>query len=101
MSLCSFQPLLETRTLCEIQSDLASADERKFVEKNKRFWSIGKHYLKVEYQVRVIIGPADIRFELCEFTCFSPYPRHLFLLASTPAPTYIYKNYGANYMFRV
>ncbi|KAF2746172.1 hypothetical protein M011DRAFT_469029 [Sporormia fimetaria CBS 119925] len=54
----------ETRILCEIQSDLTSADDKKFVEKNKRFWSLGKHYLKVEYQVKVLIGPADIRFEL-------------------------------------
>jgi len=77
VSSCSLQPLLETRILCEIQSDLAGADERKFVEKNKRFWSIGKHYLKVEYQVRVIIGPADIRFELCEYTCQHPGP-HLY-----------------------
>ena len=92
MSSCSFQPLLETRILCEIQSDLAGADERKFVEKNKSFWSIGKHYLKVGYQVRVIIGPADIRFELCEFTYF---PRIL------PLAPLIYKNDGANYMSRV
>ena len=55
---------IDTRVLCEIQSDLTTADESKFVEKNKRFWSLGKHYLKVEYQVRVLIGPADIRFEL-------------------------------------
>lgn len=54
----------DTRVLCEISSDLSSADEKKFTEKNKRFWSLGKHYFKVEYQVRVIIGPADIRFEL-------------------------------------
>ncbi|KAF2728383.1 hypothetical protein EJ04DRAFT_546806 [Polyplosphaeria fusca] len=53
-----------TRILCEIQSDLSGADEKKFVEKNRRFWSLGKHYFKVEYQVKVLIGPADIRFEL-------------------------------------
>jgi hypothetical protein len=53
-----------TRVLCEIQSDLSSADERRFTEKNRRFWNLGKHYFKVEYQVRVLIGPADIRFEL-------------------------------------
>jgi hypothetical protein len=50
--------------LCEIQSDLSTADEKRFVEKNKRFWSLGKHYFKVEYEVKVLIGPADIRFEL-------------------------------------
>ncbi|KAF2467943.1 uncharacterized protein BDR25DRAFT_335749 [Lindgomyces ingoldianus] len=54
----------DTRVLCEIQSDLTTADEKKFTEKNRRFWKLGKHYFRVEYQVKVIIGPADIRFEL-------------------------------------
>ncbi|OCK79537.1 hypothetical protein K432DRAFT_426449 [Lepidopterella palustris CBS 459.81] len=54
----------DTRIICEIQSDLSGTDEKRFIEMNKRFWKFGKHYLKVEYQVRVIIGPADIRFEL-------------------------------------
>ncbi|KAE8828155.1 hypothetical protein PTNB85_07340 [Pyrenophora teres f. teres] len=53
-----------TRILCEINSDLSAADEKKFQEKNKRFWSLQKHYLRIEYTVRVLIGPADIRFEL-------------------------------------
>jgi hypothetical protein len=43
---------------------LSAADERKFVEKNKNFWSMKKHYFRIEYSVRVLIGPADIRFEL-------------------------------------
>jgi hypothetical protein len=55
---------LDTRILCEINSDLSSADEKKFVEKNKSFWSTKKHYFRIEYSVRVLIGPADIRFEL-------------------------------------
>ncbi|KAH7071272.1 hypothetical protein BKA63DRAFT_70009 [Paraphoma chrysanthemicola] len=53
-----------TRILCEISSDLTAADEKKFVEKNKNFWSLKKHYFRIEYSVRVLIGPADIRFEL-------------------------------------
>jgi len=53
-----------TRILCEIESDLTSADENRFTEKNKQFWRFAKHYFKVEYQVKVIIGAADIRFEL-------------------------------------
>ncbi|KAG9376969.1 hypothetical protein A1F94_012569 [Pyrenophora tritici-repentis] len=53
-----------TRILCEINSDLSGADEKKFQEKNKRFWSLHKHYLRIAYTVRVLIGPADIRFEL-------------------------------------
>jgi hypothetical protein len=55
---------LETRILCEIQSDLSTADAKKFIEKNKHFWKLGKHYFRLEYQVKVLIGPADIRFEL-------------------------------------
>lgn len=54
----------DTRILCEISSDLSAADEKKFIEKNKHFWSLQKHYLRIEYTVRVLIGPADIRFEL-------------------------------------
>jgi hypothetical protein len=50
--------------LCEISSDLSAADEKRFIEKNKSFWSMKKHYLLIEYSVRVLIGPADIRFEL-------------------------------------
>jgi hypothetical protein len=56
--------LVDTRILCEISSDLSAADERKFQERNKHFWSLQKHYLRIEYSVRVLIGPADIRFEL-------------------------------------
>jgi len=55
---------VDTRILCEINSDLSTADEKKFQERNKRFWSLQKHYLRIEYTVRVLIGPADIRFEL-------------------------------------
>ncbi|KAF2851970.1 hypothetical protein T440DRAFT_447442 [Plenodomus tracheiphilus IPT5] len=53
-----------TRILCEISSDLSAADEKKFVERNRHFWSLQKHYLRIEYSVRVLIGPADIKFEL-------------------------------------
>ena len=52
--------------LCEVESDLSGADESKFKEKNKRLWQPGEHYLEVSYQVKVVIGPADIRFELCK-----------------------------------
>lgn len=58
------EPAADTRILCEISSDLSTADEKKFVEKNKNFWSMKKHHFRIEYSVRVLIGPADIRFEL-------------------------------------
>jgi hypothetical protein len=55
---------VDTRILCEINSDLSAADEKRFQERNRHFWSLQKHYLRIEYSVRVLIGPADIRFEL-------------------------------------
>ncbi|KAL8932065.1 MAG: hypothetical protein Q9216_006978, partial [Gyalolechia sp. 2 TL-2023] len=54
----------DAHILCEIESDLSTADETKFKEKNKRFWSLGKRYFRVDYDVKVLIGPADVRFEL-------------------------------------
>lgn len=56
----------DAHILCEIESDLSAADETKFKEKNRRFWSLGKHHFKVDYEVKVLIGAADVRFELCE-----------------------------------
>ncbi|KAL8705963.1 MAG: hypothetical protein Q9201_000957 [Fulgogasparrea decipioides] len=50
--------------LCDIESDLSGADETKFKERNKSFWRLGKHYFRVDYDIKVLIGPADIRFEL-------------------------------------
>ena len=52
--------------LCEVESDLSGADETKFKEKNKQFWKPGERFFEVAYQVKVVIGPADLRFELCE-----------------------------------
>ncbi|KAF4544176.1 HSP70 family protein [Lasiodiplodia theobromae] len=52
--------------LCEIQSDLSNADQREFKQKNRRFWQTSQRHYLVEYQIQVIIGPADLRFELCK-----------------------------------
>jgi hypothetical protein len=51
--------------LCEVESDLTSVDESSLKEKNKGFWRRGERYLELAYQVKVIVGPADLRFELC------------------------------------
>ncbi|KAI4225646.1 MAG: hypothetical protein L6R36_003762 [Xanthoria steineri] len=56
--------LADAHVLCEIESDLSGADESKFKEKNKHFWRIGKHYFRIDYEIKVLIGPADVRFEL-------------------------------------
>jgi hypothetical protein len=52
--------------LCEVESDLSGVEESRFKEKNKKFWKPGRLYYQVAYQVQVIIGPADLVFELCK-----------------------------------
>ena len=56
---------VDAQILCEVRSDLSTADERQFKRKNRHFWNTGKPYFRIDYQVKVLIGPADIRFELC------------------------------------
>ena len=56
------------KKLCEVESDLTGVDESSLKEKNKRFWSRGELYLELAYQVKVIIGPADLRFQLCKYS---------------------------------
>lgn len=56
---------IDAKILCEVRSDLSAADERQFKRKNRHFWNTGKPYFRIDYQVKVLIGPADIRFELC------------------------------------
>ncbi|KIW01595.1 uncharacterized protein PV09_07067 [Verruconis gallopava] len=50
--------------LCRITCDLSAADEKKFKEKNRHWWSTGERYLRVQYEVHVVMGAADITFEL-------------------------------------
>ncbi|KAI9662318.1 MAG: hypothetical protein M1821_008485 [Bathelium mastoideum] len=50
--------------LCDIESDLSSADEDEFKKKNRHLWQFGHAYYQVKYQIKVLIGPADLRFEL-------------------------------------
>ena len=49
--------------LCVVHSDVKELRESDFDLKNKRCWQ-GKRYYLVEFTVRVIIGPADLKFEL-------------------------------------
>lgn len=66
MEVCPLKGI-DAHILCEVQSDLSSADEGRFKRKNRHFWNASKSYFKVDYQIQVIIGPADIRFELCTY----------------------------------
>ncbi|KAF4629765.1 hypothetical protein G7Y89_g8382 [Cudoniella acicularis] len=52
------------RTLCEISSDFSYLPLSTFKLKNRHWWSAGEKYHRIEYVVKVAIGPADISFEL-------------------------------------
>ncbi|MCJ1354012.1 MAG: hypothetical protein MMC33_003999 [Icmadophila ericetorum] len=54
----------DARKLCNVESDLSTADEKKFKEKNKHFWQLKQRHLVVHYLIKVLVGPADIRFQL-------------------------------------
>jgi hypothetical protein len=58
--------------LCRITCDLSAADERKFQWKNRHWWQSKAKYMRVQYEIRVVIGAADITFELCEFIVRDP-----------------------------
>lgn len=53
--------------LCEVEADLTFADDKCFKDKNKRFWQPGKHLLEVRFVVKVVLGAADVKFQLCEW----------------------------------
>jgi hypothetical protein len=71
--------MLDAQVLCKIVSDLSAIQETRFKlvsprsrhirftnsrQKNRHWWSIGKPYRRCNYDVKVVIGPADINFEL-------------------------------------
>ncbi|TVY38313.1 hypothetical protein LSUB1_G004387 [Lachnellula subtilissima] len=49
--------------LCEIESDLTGIGENEFELKNRKIWQ-GKKFYVATFSVKVIIAPADLRFEL-------------------------------------
>ncbi|KAL1629825.1 hypothetical protein SLS56_005221 [Neofusicoccum ribis] len=52
--------------LCSLEANLTGVDQSQFKEKNKTVWSTRKPYLRVDYEIQVIIEASDIRFELKE-----------------------------------
>ncbi|KAG9236973.1 hypothetical protein BJ875DRAFT_190386 [Amylocarpus encephaloides] len=52
------------RYLCEINSDLSSLPLSLFKLKNRHWWQSGSQYHRIEYVIKVNLGPADISFEL-------------------------------------
>ena len=58
--------------LCTVKSDLKEVAEWELELKNKRCWQ-GKRYYLALFTIRVIVGPADLKFELV-----SNFPRRSF-----------------------
>ncbi|KAF2101542.1 hypothetical protein NA57DRAFT_35192 [Rhizodiscina lignyota] len=54
----------DAEVLCELESNFAGIDDTKFKRKNRHWWSTGKKYSRMDYEIRTVLGPADLRFEL-------------------------------------
>ncbi|KAF1831720.1 hypothetical protein BDW02DRAFT_504623 [Decorospora gaudefroyi] len=50
--------------ICNIQSNFSSLPLANFKLKNRHWWNLGEKYHRVDYTVKVNLGPADISFEL-------------------------------------
>jgi hypothetical protein len=57
-------PSTDAQVLCKVVSDLSTIHDSRFKLKNRHWWSIGKPYRRCNYDIRVVIGPADVNFEL-------------------------------------
>lgn len=67
LTCCSKTPnvsIAACETICEIQSDFSTLPLTQFKLKNRHWWNSGAKYHRIDYVVKVAIGPADIRFEL-------------------------------------
>jgi len=49
--------------LCTVRANLQEVHENEFELKNKRCWQ-GRRYYNARFTIRVLVGPADLRFEL-------------------------------------
>ncbi|KAF9691908.1 hypothetical protein EKO04_010128 [Ascochyta lentis] len=52
------------RSICKVDSDFASVLLTRFKLKNRHWWNSGKKYHRINFVVKVTLGPADLSFEL-------------------------------------
>ncbi|KAN0119207.1 hypothetical protein V8E51_001415 [Hyaloscypha variabilis] len=50
--------------ICDITSDLSSVPLSMFKLKNRHWWNTRPKYHRIQYMIKVVLGPADLRFEL-------------------------------------
>ena len=53
----------EVSRLCDIKSSLEGKDV-DMKEKNRHWYNRGERYLRVNFNIRVILGPADVKFRM-------------------------------------
>ena len=53
----------EVSRLCDITSSLMGKDV-DMKEKNRHWYNRGERYMRVNFDVRVILGPADVKFRM-------------------------------------
>jgi hypothetical protein len=51
---------LDCKILCQVLSDFSTVDITTFKLKNRHFWNTGKKYYRVEYVVKVGLGPVSL-----------------------------------------
>lgn len=50
--------------MCKVESDFASVPLSLFKLKNRHWWNSGKKYHRINFMIKVNLGPADLSFEL-------------------------------------
>ena len=62
----TFDDKSKAEELCKLTFAFSPEDEKRFKRKNRHWWQFGAEYMRVEYEVRVNLGAADVTFELCK-----------------------------------
>ncbi|KAH6642853.1 hypothetical protein C7974DRAFT_351810 [Boeremia exigua] len=52
------------RSICKVESDFATIPLSQFKLKNRHWWNSGKKYHRINFVIKVNLGPADLSFEL-------------------------------------
>ncbi|KAF3033087.1 hypothetical protein E8E12_003621 [Didymella heteroderae] len=52
------------RSICKVESDFAGVPLSMFKLKNRHWWNSGKKYHRINFVIKVNLGPADLSFEL-------------------------------------
>lgn len=51
--------LQDCSVLCNVQSDFSAVELSRFKLKNRHFWNMGEKYYRVDYLIKVALGPVS------------------------------------------